>query len=133
MEHKGFTLVELLVVIAIIAVLVALLFPVFFRAREAARKTTCASNVRQLAQAWVMYAQDWDDCTPGGAYTRFADKYTGRSPDGKRYTALWGLRPYIRSEEIFVCPTQLGWDFSTTNPLLDTHRPRRGSTPPITT
>ncbi|GIV17336.1 MAG: hypothetical protein KatS3mg022_2771 [Armatimonadota bacterium] len=127
MCRKGFTLMELLVVIAIIALLAALIFPVFFRAREAGRKTTCASNVRQLAQAWVMYAQDWDECTPGGAYTRFADKYTGRSPDGKRYTALWALLPYVRSDKIFVCPTQLGWDFSTTNPALDTHRPRQGS------
>lgn len=90
MSRRAFTLVELLVVLAIIALLVALIFPVLFRAREQGRKVTCSSNVRQLAQAWVMYAQDWDERTPGGAYTRFADRYTGRSPDGKRYTALWG-------------------------------------------
>jgi prepilin-type N-terminal cleavage/methylation domain-containing protein len=128
MRHKGFTLVELLVVIAIIAVLVALLFPVFFRAREAARKTTCASNVRQLAQAWVMYAQDWDDCTPRAGHTPASRTNTrAEVPTASATPPCGRLRPYIRSEEIFVCPTQLGWDFSTTNPLLDTHRPRRGS------
>jgi prepilin-type N-terminal cleavage/methylation domain-containing protein len=58
MLRRGFTLIELLVVVAIIALLVGLIFPVFFRAREAGRKVTCASNVCQLAQAWVMYAQD---------------------------------------------------------------------------
>lgn len=108
-----------LVVIAIIALLAALIFPVFFRAREQGRKVTCSSNVRQLAQAWVMYAQDWDECTPGGAYTRFADKYTGRSPDGKRYTALWALLPYIRSEKIFVCPTQLEAGFARVGRALE--------------
>jgi prepilin-type N-terminal cleavage/methylation domain-containing protein len=78
MQRKGFTLIEILVVIAIQAVLVALLFPVFFRAREAARKTTCASNVRQLAQAWVMYAQDWDDTAPGRGIHPFRGQIHGQ-------------------------------------------------------
>lgn len=126
-ESPAFTLVELLVVIAVIALLAALIFPVLSRARESSRKSSCATNVSQLAKAWMMYIQDYDETAPGGAYTRFADRLTGRSLDGKRYTVLWAVRPYIKSDQIFVCPTQLGWDFSTTDPSLDTHRPRQGS------
>src|SRR5437667_8060368 len=59
---KGFTLIELLVVIAIIAILAAILFPVFARAREAARKTSCLSNMKQLGLASNMYKQDYDEC-----------------------------------------------------------------------
>lgn len=123
----AFTLIELLVVIAIIALLVALIFPVFLWARESARKSSCANNVKQLAKAWMMYIQDYDEIAPGGAYTRFADRLTGRSLDGKRYTVLWAVKPYLKSEDIFVCPTRLGWDFSATDPALDSHRPRQGS------
>jgi len=59
-RRKGFTLIELLVVIAIIAILAAILFPVFAQAREKARQTTCTSNVKNLGLAVVMYAQDYD-------------------------------------------------------------------------
>src|SRR3954447_14532228 len=62
MKRRGFTLIELLVVIAIIAILAAILFPVFARARDAARKTTCTSNIKQLGTAILMYAQDYDEC-----------------------------------------------------------------------
>lgn len=125
--ETGFTLIEMLIVIAIISLLAALLFPVFARAREMARKTTCVSNLRQLGSAWALYAQDYDETTPGGAYTRFADHKTGHTIDGKRYTPLWGLVPYVRNDALFLCPTQQGWNFSTTTPSLDTHRPRQGS------
>ncbi len=64
---KGFTLIELLVVIAIIAVLAAILFPVFAQAREAARKTQCASNLKQLGAAVMQYSQDYDERLPHGA------------------------------------------------------------------
>ena len=64
---KGFTLIELLVVIAIIAILAAILFPVFARAREAARKITCVSNMRQLGTGVMMYTQDYDETMPTGA------------------------------------------------------------------
>jgi len=63
-ERKGFTLIELLVVIAIIAILAAILFPVFARARENARKTNCQSNLKQLGVACLAYAQDYDECFP---------------------------------------------------------------------
>src|SRR5688572_30226809 len=61
MRRRGFTLIELLVVIAIIAILAAILFPVFARAREAARKTSCTNNLKQIATAATMYSQDYDE------------------------------------------------------------------------
>src|SRR6266511_3584204 len=63
-NRPAFTLIELLVVIAIIALLAAFLFPVFAQAREKARAVTCASNMRQLAQGWLIYAQDYDETLP---------------------------------------------------------------------
>jgi len=65
-RKSGFTLIELLVVIAIIAILAAILFPVFARAREKARQTTCLSNMKQVALATLMYASDYDECLPIG-------------------------------------------------------------------
>jgi prepilin-type N-terminal cleavage/methylation domain-containing protein len=64
MRRYGFTLIELLVVIAIIAILAAILFPVFAQARESARKSSCLSNARQIGLAAMMYAQDWDEILP---------------------------------------------------------------------
>ena len=123
----AFTLVELLVVTAVIAILAALLFPIFNLAREGAHKTACISNLRQMGNAWAIYTQDYDEMTPGGAYARFADPVTGNTVDGHRYTPLWVIEPYIKTETIFICPTKLGWNYSTTDPALDTHRPREGS------
>ena len=94
-RRKGFTLIELLVVIAIIAILAAILFPVFARAREKARQTSCLNNVKQLALAVVMYVQDYDDKFPLGA-----------AADIQRYSDIWhNTQPYIRNLQVLVCPS----------------------------
>lgn len=68
MKRNGFTLIELLVVIAIIAILAAILFPVFAQARESARTTSCLSNMKQIGLGVKMYAQDYDEEFPMGTY-----------------------------------------------------------------
>lgn len=68
-QSRGFTLIELLVVIAIIAILAAILFPVFARARENARRTSCLSNLKQMGLGMMMYVQDYDETYPYGYYT----------------------------------------------------------------
>src|SRR2546428_224894 len=80
LRMKGFTLIELLVVIAIIAILAAILFPVFAQAREAARKTSCLSNVKQLALACIMYQTDYDTRMVNGGYD--CEDFTHTFPNG---------------------------------------------------
>ncbi|MFP3904171.1 MAG: DUF1559 domain-containing protein, partial [Armatimonadota bacterium] len=95
----GFTLIELLVVIAIIAILAAILFPVFARAREKARQTSCLSNMKQWSLGIMMYAQDYDEMLP---ITMEVDQH-GAS------TVLWmwfnGLDPYIKNQQMRWCPS----------------------------
>jgi prepilin-type N-terminal cleavage/methylation domain-containing protein/prepilin-type processing-associated H-X9-DG protein len=97
---NGFTLIELLVVIAIIAILAAILFPVFAQAREKARQTTCASNLKQMGLALLQYSEDNDEVFPTvGA---------NNSSSGNAYWAIgWQglLMPYCKSTEMFVCPS----------------------------
>lgn len=93
-HSRGFTLIELLVVIAIIAILAAILFPVFARSRENARETSCASQLKQLGLALHMYAQDYDEQFP-------FDNYIG-NPHPMLLTGLW---PYVRNRAIFYCPS----------------------------
>lgn len=94
--RKGFTLIELLVVIAIIAILAAILFPVFARAREKARQTSCLSNAKQMGLAYAMYAQDFDDRGPCYDYVA-----------GGTWRMSWDalLYNYVKNEQVFVCPT----------------------------
>ncbi len=102
MKRRGFTLIELLVVIAIIAILAAILFPVFARAREKARQTSCLSNVKQLMLAWNMYAQDYDEMS-----NRYA-AYTAPAvviPVGGRDYWFELLQPYVKNSQIFSCPS----------------------------
>src|SRR5688572_9902080 len=101
---KGFTLIELLVVIAIIALLAAILFPVFARARENARKSACLNNMKQIGVGIMQYKQDFDEFFPQ-MYWSTAVVPTGRwEPLAE---GLWGgeIMPYVKSRQIFICPS----------------------------
>jgi len=112
MKNRGFTLIELLVVIAIIAILAAILFPAFAKAREAARRTTCISNVRQLSLAVLVYAQDYDETLP---MADFDDNDAGFHPipgvtkfggDHEKMFQLGDvLTNYIKNDDLYFCPT----------------------------
>ncbi len=100
MEHrrrKGFTLIELLVVIAIIAILAAILFPVFAQAREKARTISCLSNMNQIEMARQMYIQDYDEVFPENRFF-----INSQSP---YYTWRTAVYPYVKSEQAWVCPS----------------------------
>ena len=94
---SAFTLIELLVVIAIIAILAAILFPVFARARENARRTSCLSNMKQIGLAFVQYTQDYDE--------RFPIDQVGAYPPGP-YGWADALQPYLKSTQTFQCPSE---------------------------
>ena len=95
MRRRGFTLIELLVVIAIIAILAAILFPVFARARAKARQTSCQSNLKQIALAHMMYVQDYDE--------RFLYGWNALYSCSDTWSGF--LQPYVKNEGIFNCPT----------------------------
>lgn len=101
MSKRGFTLIELLVVIAIIAILAAILFPVFAKAREKARQSSCLSNVKQLMLAALSYAQDYDEVMIPGSYPM-------RVPNPFHRNWLQVLDPYVKNEQIWVCPSMTG-------------------------
>src|SRR4051794_29698317 len=107
MKKRGFTLIELLVVIAIIAILAAILFPVFAQAREAARKAACTSNLKQLGNAFMLYVQDYDETYPPIDYN---------DGSGTRWTWFQLINPYVKAgltgtgtskdqrKSVFLCP-----------------------------
>ena len=97
--RRGFTLIELLVVIAIIAILAAILFPVFARAREKARQTSCLSNIKQITLGTLMYAQDFDERLPQSGHWL----YVG----GVRTMMTWhrAIEPYLKNAQILRCPS----------------------------
>jgi len=104
--RRGFTLIELLVVIAIIAILAAILFPVFARAREAARSASCKSNLKQIITGWQMYVQDYDELTvpiriPG----------TTTATDAFLWPTI--IQPYIKNTQVFGCPSNINKQFIT--------------------
>ncbi len=116
---SGFTLIELLVVIAIIAILAAILFPVFAQARAKARQISCLSNMNQLGKATMMYVQDYDECLyphrfncPGPGASAVCDAYVNNPAannfsGGSQYRLYWCflLQPYVKNWDVYKCPS----------------------------
>ena len=129
MFKKGFTLIELLVVIAIIAILAAILFPVFAQAREKARQASCLSNVKQIGTALQLYVDDYEESLPMGGLSNvidgavnptlpgdWANNYPGSKFGGKMYSWMnWGpdmqmtwmdqIFPYVKNVNMYTCPS----------------------------
>ena len=102
---RGFTLIELLVVIAIIAILAAILFPVFARAREKARQSACLSNVKQIALGVLMYAQDYDERLPMQQHVAQGSGVLELiRPEGNSFWWV-RLKPYLNNDQILQCPS----------------------------
>lgn len=103
---RAFTLIELLVVIAIIALLAAILFPVFSRARENARRSSCLNNMKNLGTAIMMYATDYDEMLP---YEEYAWNTTGKNHWDKM------VFPYVKNVQVFQCPSGTGQQINVEN------------------
>jgi prepilin-type N-terminal cleavage/methylation domain-containing protein/prepilin-type processing-associated H-X9-DG protein len=101
MQKHGFTLIELLVVIAIIAILAAILFPVFAQARDKARSSACLSNTKQIGTGILMYVQDYDETLP-----EYWDDNVAKTPNGLPL-GYWHnrIQPYVKSYQVFICPS----------------------------
>jgi prepilin-type N-terminal cleavage/methylation domain-containing protein len=125
---NAFTLIELLVVIAIIAILAAILFPVFAQAREKARQASCLSNCKQLGLATDMYVQDYDEAFPQVNLNLWPTLPQASLPDGRTYLGwvVWPLQlyPYIKNVGVYSCPSDANaksdWADDGSNPLTGT-------------
>lgn len=116
MIKRGFTLIELLVVIAIIAILAAILFPVFAQAREAARTSSCLSNIKQLSLGAMMYVQDYDEHF--WAWNWGFDCNGGNAGLPRNSNAFWtmAIYPYVKNTQVYQCPDDiLQWDDAWSN------------------
>lgn len=115
-NFEAFTLIELLIVIAIIALLAALLFPVFARARENARRSSCQSNLKQLGLAFMQYSQDYDEMWPCGLGAISGDASGARLALNARG---WGgqIFPYVKNSQVFVCASDRTRPASTATPV----------------
>ncbi len=109
--RRGFTLIELLVVIAIIAILAAILFPVFARAREKARQSSCLSNVKQLSLGLMQYSQDYDEQWVPAA------QYGNPNPPPAYLTWPGLIQPYVKNLQVHTCPSDKthGWNGGLSN------------------
>jgi prepilin-type N-terminal cleavage/methylation domain-containing protein len=129
MSRRGFTLIEVLVVIAIIAILAAIIFPTFARAREKGRVARCTANLRQIGMALSMYGQDYDDRFPWAV-----DPVDKNRPDIWQFYPYWRdlilsmpyyqdvLQPYCKNTGIFQCPSDTGYDWlDIPSVMLPTH------------
>jgi prepilin-type N-terminal cleavage/methylation domain-containing protein/prepilin-type processing-associated H-X9-DG protein len=113
-QRQGFTLIELLVVIAIIAILAAILFPVFARARENARRASCQSNLKQIGLGFMQYTQDYDEKYPPFQFIFDPSQAT------RKYYYYWNsLDPYIKSTQIWACPSNSSGNFSSAGYIAD--------------
>jgi prepilin-type N-terminal cleavage/methylation domain-containing protein/prepilin-type processing-associated H-X9-DG protein len=109
--RKAFTLIELLVVIAIISILAAILFPVFARARESARRASCTSNLRQHGQSLTMYLQDYDETFPTANFNDMFYNFPlqdHKDGSGKPITLQSVTQPYVKNQGVYYCPTLRG-------------------------